>query len=1471
MKKITFFSLVTFLLVLCSSTAVTGQDVPLHSPSATLTDFDAGAAVIDMGITPQTDNNGLKPYGLVMALVEAGVPVNWIILDTKDFGGGGSDVLTKTDDIDLTISGTPTSVSAVYSSHDLKAGPFLIAAEFMTEAEPIIQDWIDDNTGLTVYWNLIAITDAPVHGTISLFPQVLVYDANSGTPGDIDGTDIFTGFYDRAGINDDNFSDESLEGLYRSGPPVDLTDCDSFYVLSHHTDPDQNWSQADIDALYDFVVNQGGNIWMGCHDVSLTENTLRETGGTQLNFLSNAGLLPYNDLKDTDVDFLWLDDFDDDDGADDDDIDKHDNAFDDDDIKYSDGELAGPIGTTAGDPIMQFMGDIEPALNGNSEHVYIPFMAPGGGAPFDNNPAGDWRATTVVSMYDTNIGTTEDPRSGGLNAIVAYGPAYGVEENGDVLYTASHISSKNGGSDAQWVGEARLFANFLFESALAAAPDLTALEPAVQPNTPFVSQTICSGDDLNPIVTIANQPVGTETYLWEWERTSGTGGDLIFTPDDAKVTVIDFPVVNDETVYKITFTVTIDVGIDCVGSIPVTGKHVVNITVNPEPTLTITDPAAVCSPSTVDLTDSAVTSGSDPGTLTYWTDSGATSSLGSPEAVTTSGTYYIKLEDANGCSVVEAVLVTVNQAPIVSAGPNKVLTCANPSVILNGSASGGANFTYSWTGPNSYSSNIASPSVNSSGVYTLTVTNGDGCEDSDTVSVTQNKTQPTAHITASATELTCETTAITLTAAVDSVQGTASYFWSDSLGSTSSIEVNSPGSYSVTVTDSANGCSVIVNINVTQDIAKPVALITGNEELTCINEGVILDASSSTVQGTVSYLWSPGGETTDTIDVITPGVYSVTVTDSANGCSETMVVEVLQDITEPVADIVGNEELTCANESIVLDASGSTGQGELSYLWSTGAETATIEVGTPGEYSVTVTDSDNSCSDTFIIEVTQDITEPEAAISGNEELTCANESIVLDASGSTGQGELSYLWSTGEETAIIDISEAGEYSVTVTDSDNGCSNTTSVEVAQDITEPSADISGVTVLTCNDGTSVLDASGSTGQGELSYLWSTGEETATIEVSEAGEYSVTITDSDNGCSDTTSVEVSEDISVPEAMISGETELTCDTQSTNLDASGSVVDGEPTYLWSNGEETATINVSEPGVYSVTVTDSDNGCSDVAEITITQNAYDVVPIVSGNTELTCQVTSTQLDASGSTVQGTVSYTWSTGENTSIIEVTEAGNYTVTVTDTDSGCANATVVEVTFDDTPQEIVGGSIDICIEEETLDLTSLLPGGYVSNGTWSDDMNSGGVNGDMLDLLTINLGNYEFTYTEPEDCGRLITVSVDVNDDCVAYACESPDNITISKVVTVNNDGVNDTFEVSDVQSCEFFVDVKIFNRWGKIVYESSNYQNNWRGHHDNSGQTIGSNSKLPTGTYFYVVNIVGSGYAPRTGYIYLGTN
>ena len=383
--------------------------------------FSAGAAVIDMGISPQTVNNGLKPYGLVYELVKNGIAVNWIINPNKSF----VDASNKVDQIDLSVSGKTTRTGAVSTGiKDLKTGSFLIAAEFIAVAGPIIEAWVTKYPGLTVYWQLDSITDAPVYGAITSFPTTVIYPAD-GNMTSTATTSIEDAFYIRAGI-------PQSSGAFRKGRPGDLTTCDQFYVLSHHTDPDVNWSQADVNNLYDFVV-RGGNIWMGCHDVSISESLITSgKSNPKLNFLSTTGLMPYSVSKSTAI-YTGT-------------APAHDNAFNDNNVDYTI--------SSAPDPIMQFVGQIHSALNGNSERIYLPLL--GGG----------WRSTTTIGFYARTQKDIQAGRSPGQAAIIAYGPAYGNPAYGTVLYQGSHIDNANGGTAAEWVGEARLFGNYLLESAV---------------------------------------------------------------------------------------------------------------------------------------------------------------------------------------------------------------------------------------------------------------------------------------------------------------------------------------------------------------------------------------------------------------------------------------------------------------------------------------------------------------------------------------------------------------------------------------------------------------------------------------------------------------------------------------------------------------------------------------------------------------------------------------------------------------------------------------------------------------------------------------------------------------------------------------------------------------------------------------------------------------------------------------------
>ncbi|WP_162880060.1 hypothetical protein, partial [Lutibacter oceani] len=221
----------------------------------------------------------------------------------------------------------------------------------------------------------------------------------------------------------------------------------------------------------------------------------------------------------------------------------------------------------------------------------------------------------------------------------------------------------------------------------------------------------------------------------------------------------------------------------------------------------------------------------------------------------------------------------------------------------------------------------------------------------------------------------------------------------------------------------------------------PMVNAGSNKTITCTDETVILNGSASIDDEVgLSYLWNgPGGFTSSILnpEVGVPGIYTLTVS-TINGeivCSASDSVQVTQDVTKPIAVLTAEAtELSCSVTSIVLDASDSTGGDK--FLWKGGETTSSITVNEPGSYYVIVTKSSNGCSAVKTITITQDNTEPEVIITGNEAITCSTTSITLDASSSTVQGEASYSWSDGSEElgtgATLEVTTAGDYSVTVT-------------------------------------------------------------------------------------------------------------------------------------------------------------------------------------------------------------------------------------------------------------------------------------------------------------------------------------------------------------------------------------------------------------------------------------------------------
>ena len=426
--------------------------------------------------------------------------------------------------------------------------------------------------------------------------------------------------------------------------------------------------------------------------------------------------------------------------------------------------------------------------------------------------------------------------------------------------------------------------------------------------------------------------------------------------------------------------------------------HLRNLT--PQAIVSYSGPLSFCDGGSVTL--------SAPSGGTYLWSTGATS-----QSITasTSGSYTVTVTNSNGCSATS----TATQVSVLSA-PTATITASGPLSFCNGGSvtlsapSGG---TYLWsTGATSQSI-----TASTSGSYTVTVTNSNGCSAISNSTVVSVLLVPTISVSYFGSLDVCNGP-VTLYAPV----GGLSYLWSTG-ATTTSITVNTPGNYYVSV-GLLNGCTATSpSVQVTSGLIS--ATITASGPLSfCDGGSVTLSAPSG---GT--YLWSTGA-TSQSITASTSGNYTVTVTNS-NGCSATSTATQVSVLSAPTATITASGPLSfCDGGSVTLSApSGGT------YLWSTGATSQSITASTSGSYTVTVTNS-NGCSATSTATQVSVLSAPTATITASGPLSFCNGGSVTLSAPSGG----SYLWSTGATSQSITASTSGNYTVTVTNS-NGCSAT----------------------------------------------------------------------------------------------------------------------------------------------------------------------------------------------------------------------------------------------------------------------------------------------------------------------------------------------------------------------------------------------------------------------------------------------
>ena len=500
----------------------------------------------------------------------------------------------------------------------------------------------------------------------------------------------------------------------------------------------------------------------------------------------------------------------------------------------------------------------------------------------------------------------------------------------------------------------------------------------------------------------------------------------------------------------------------------------------------------------------------------------------------------------------------------------------------------------------------------------------------------------------------CEGDSVTLRSPAELSQ----HVWSTG-ETTSDIIVKQSGYFHFTAYDASR------NILVASDTVRVTVWPRPIPVLQTTGTYTICEGDSLTLATTASfndYLWSTGARSRSIV-VRESGTYFVTVTDG-NGCVGTSQPLSVQRVSKPspVVSVLGATTI-CLGDSVVLDA----GAGYAAYLWKNGEQTRYVTAKTPGEYMVTVTDSNGCQGFSSAINVTV-LPVPVASLTGDSP-ACIGQTATYSA---MFLPNATYDWSVvggsitdGNGTASIDVVWTTEGVGTVRlllRSAHGCINDTSITVTTyRAPRPRIVVSGTTTI-CEGDSLVLDI----GTGFTNLIWSTGATMQRITVWSTGLYYATVTDA-HGCvgvSDSVYVTV-----IPNPIVtvvaSGPTTF-CEGDSVILDAG----EGHVRYNWSNGVTNRFLTVRTQGSYSVTATDA-SGCTGVSSpVFVTVHALPN-PVISGN-RLFCDGDDITLDAG----DGYTSYLWSTGEIGRSIVVTKAGRYDVLVTNSE-GCEKDTFVIV--------------------------------------------------------------------------------------------------------------------------------------------------------------------------------------------------
>lgn len=380
--------------------------------------------------------------------------------------------------------------------------------------------------------------------------------------------------------------------------------------------------------------------------------------------------------------------------------------------------------------------------------------------------------------------------------------------------------------------------------------------------------------------------------------------------------------------------------------------------------------------------------------------------------------YYILVQGFGGAVGNFTLTVTAPlAAPVITASGATTL-CSGATVDLSSDVANGNVWSNTET--------TQTITVGTTGDYSTTITDGNGCQQLVGNIITVTTSAPPTPVITSSGSTVCEGDTVTL-----SIVWTGDITWSPTFEFNDTVQVSAVGTYdySVVITD-ALGCTAqsateVVTINPT-----PVAQITANGPTTVCGTGSV----DLTASGGDTYLWNDGITTTPTITVSAAGDYFATVSNTA-GCTAVTNTITVGIFPAPATPTVTANGVTtfCDGGTVTLSSSQAN-----AYDWGNGNTAQDLVVTTSGSYVVTTTDT-NGCTAVSTAEVVTVNPNPVVTVTANGATTfCLGGTVDLTSSELTGN-----VWTNSQTAQTISVNASGNYSTTVTDV-NGCTGVSNV-------------------------------------------------------------------------------------------------------------------------------------------------------------------------------------------------------------------------------------------------------------------------------------------------------------------------------------------------------------------------------------------------------------------------------------------